>query len=120
MPYEVRKYQKFNLLLPKCSSNSDKMNILSFFFKFTLSFKRAPSGLRQFLATERSLKMMKNACYFTSKALFVLKIFKLLSRLFGHVSKRLDQNDKVNFKLYYVTAWLTNNCNTHITQYLEK
>ena len=37
------------------------------------------SGLRQFLATERPLKMMKNAFYFNSKALFVLKIFKFLS-----------------------------------------
>ena len=36
---------------------------------------------------ENLLKMMKNAFYFISKALFVLKIFKLLSRLFGHVGK---------------------------------
>ena len=42
-------------------------------------FKGALSGLRQFLATERPLKMMKNAFYFTSKALLVLKIFKFLS-----------------------------------------
>ena len=34
---------------------------------------------RQFLAAQSSLKMMKNAFYFTSKALFVLKIFKFLS-----------------------------------------
>ena len=64
--------------------------------------------------------MMKNAFYFTSKALFVLKIFKFLSWLFGHVAKRLDEKDKVNFKFYDVRAWLTNNCNTHIAQYLEK
>ena len=51
---------------------------------------KALSGLRQFLAAESSLKMMKNTSYFTSKALFVLKIFKFLSWLFGHVSKRLD------------------------------
>ena len=25
-----------------------------------------------------------------------------------------------NFKFYDVTAWLTNNCNTHIAQYVEK
>ena len=43
------------------------------------NFKGALSGLRQFLATESPLKMMKNAFYFTSKALFVLKIFKFLS-----------------------------------------
>ena len=41
--------------------------------------KGALSGLRQFLPTESPLKMMKNAFYFTSKALFVLKIFKFLS-----------------------------------------
>ena len=41
--------------------------------------KEALSGLRQFLATESPLKMMKNACYFTSEASFVLKIFKFLS-----------------------------------------
>ena len=64
--------------------------------------------------------MMKNAFYFASKALFGLNIFKFLSRLFGHVVKRLDKKDKVNFKFYDVTAWLTNNCNTHILQYLEK
>ena len=33
------------------------------------------SGLRQFLAIENPLKMIKNAIYFTSKAFFVLKIF---------------------------------------------
>ena len=42
-------------------------------------FKGALSGLRQFLATENPLKMMKNAFYFALKALFVLKIFKFLS-----------------------------------------
>ena len=63
---------------------------------------------------------MKNDFYFTSKALFVLKIFKFLSWLFRHVLKWLDKKDKVDFKFYEVTAWLTNNCNTHIAQYLEK
>ena len=53
-------------------------------------FKGALSGLRQFLATESPLKIMKNHFYFTSKAVSVLKIFKFLSWLFGHVSKRLD------------------------------
>ena len=37
------------------------------------------SGLTQFFAAESLLRMMKNAFYFTSKALFVLKIFKFLS-----------------------------------------
>ena len=65
---------------------------------FKERLKGALSGLRQFLATESPLKMMRNAFYFTSKALFVLKIFKFWSSLFGHVSQRLDQKDKVNFK----------------------
>ena len=38
LSYEVRKYKKINLLAPKGSSNSDNMNILSFFFIFLLSF----------------------------------------------------------------------------------
>ena len=63
---------------------------------------------------------MKNDFYFTSKALFFLKIFKLLSGLFGHVAKQLDKKIKVNFKVYHVTAWLTNNRNTQIVQYFEK
>ena len=63
-------------------------------------------------------KMIRNAFYFILKALFVLKIFKFLSQLFGHVKKRLDQKDQVNFKIYDVTAWLQDNCTTHIAQYL--
>ena len=55
-------------------------------------------------------KMMKNAFYFILKALFVLKIFNFLSWLFGHVKKKwLDSKEKVNFKIYDVTVWLTNN-----------
>ena len=42
-------------------------------------FKGELSGLKQVLATGSSLKMMKNAFYFTLKAFFVLKIFKFLS-----------------------------------------
>ena len=63
---------------------------LGIFVIFKHFFKGALSGLKQFLVTENHLKMMKNAFYFTSKALFVLKIFKFLSWLFGHVSKWLD------------------------------
>ena len=49
------------------------------------SFKGELSGLRQFVVHESPLKMMKN-----TKALFILKISKFLSCLFGHVAKRLD------------------------------
>ena len=37
------------------------------------------SGLTQFFTTENPLEMMKNAFYYTLKALFVLKIFKFWS-----------------------------------------
>ena len=42
---------------------------VGFFTKFYA--KGASSGLRQFVATEISLKMMKNAVYFTSKSFFI-------------------------------------------------
>ena len=43
------------------------------------SLKRTLSGLTQFLTTENPLEMIKNAFYYTLKALFVLKIFKFWS-----------------------------------------
>ena len=52
--------------------------------------KGALSGLRQFLATDHPLKMMKNAFHFALKPFSVLKIFKFLSSLRGHVEKWLD------------------------------
>ena len=69
--------------------------------------------LRQFLATENPLEMMKNAFSFTLKALFVFKILKFLSRLVGHVEKELDYKDKANSKIYDLKIWKTNDCNTH-------
>ena len=71
-----------------------------------VGLKFALSRLSYILATESPLKMMKNAFYFTLKALFVLKIFKFLPWLYGgHVEKRLDQKE-VDFKIYDVTTWL--------------
>ena len=40
--------------------------------------KGAVTGLRQYLANESPLQAMKNAFYFTLKALFVPKNFKFL------------------------------------------
>ena len=47
--------------------------------KYFSALKGSLSGLRQFLTTENSLKMMKNVFYFSIKALFVLKILRFLS-----------------------------------------
>ena len=41
--------------------------------------KGALSCLRQFLATENHLKMVKNAFYFALKVLFVINLFTILS-----------------------------------------
>ena len=77
--------------------------------QYILGINDAPSGLRKFLATESSLKMVKNAFNFILKAIFILKF---LSQLSGRVEKQIDQKD--------VIAWLANNCNTHIAKYLKK
>ena len=91
--------------------------------KLQIKVKLWPSKKNCFICFNESLlKMMKNAFYFitvfcfTLKALFVLKIFNFLSWLFVHVKKWLDYKDQFNFKIYDVTALLTNN--SHITQYL--
>ena len=62
------------------------------------------------------LKMMKNTFYYI-KAVFILKVFKFLSWVFSHVE---NQKYKVNFKIYDITTWLTNNYNTYIALYLTK
>ena len=53
--------------------------------------------------------MMKNVL----KAIFVSKIFKFLQK------DRLYQIDKVNFKIYDVTNWKTNNCNIRLLYILR-
>ena len=57
-----------------------------------ISLKVGPSPFKQFFFcfNESPLKMIKNAFYFILKALLVLKIFKLLSWLFGHINKLLE------------------------------
>ena len=54
------------------------------------------------------------------KALFIFEIFTFLPWLFAYVEKRLDEKAKINFKIYDVTDWTTNNSNTHISQYLKR
>ena len=56
----------------------------------TFSVKGTLSGLWQFVTIENPLKMMKNGFSLTSKVLSVIKIFKSLSWLFGHVTKQVN------------------------------
>ena len=53
---------------------------------------------------ENPLIMMKNAFYFILKSLFVLKIFKFLSRLFGHVGNSLIR--KISLTSKFMTSLL--------------
>ena len=64
--------------------------------------------------------MMRIVIYFTLKALFVLEILKFLPCLFGYVEKWLDKKVTVNFKIYGVKFWETNDYNTHIVQSLRE
>ena len=47
----------------------------------------SPFKINFFYVTERPIKMIKNAFYFILKAPLVLKIFKFLFWLFGHVEE---------------------------------
>ena len=40
--------------------------------------------------------------------------------ILGKQEIKIDEKNKVNFKMHYVTTWFTNNSNTYITQYLTK
>ena len=73
MPYKFY-ILKVSFILTTSLRPSLRLNVV-------VSFKAAFSCLKQFSATESSLKMMENAFYFTAKALPFLQIFKFLSRL---------------------------------------
>ena len=65
----------------------------------------------------QALKNDKNSFYFILKAVFVFKISILVLPFWSFRRKR-GQKDKVNFGIYDVRAWLTNNYNIYIAQYL--
>ena len=68
----------------------------------------------------KSFKNDEKCFLFQLISSFILKIFKFLSWLFGHVQKQFDQKNKVNFKIYDVTTWEINNYNTRIAHYRKK
>ena len=71
-----------------CGVSEEKLNIHRTEFLVDLKVGLSPSKKMCVICfIESPLKMMKNAFYFVSKALFVLKIFTFLSQLFGHVEK---------------------------------
>ena len=54
---------------------------------FKVGLSPPPKNICFICFYENPLKMMENSFYFILKALFFLRILKLLSRLFGHVGK---------------------------------
>ena len=59
---------------------------------------------------------MKNAFYFTLKALFIHNIFKFCPAFFGPLGQRLDTKARINLKLYEVRNSEPNNFNILIDQ----
>ena len=53
---------------------------------------------------------------FHLKSSFLSQDIQFFVLTFGYVEKQFDQKDRVNFKIYDVTNWLTKNCNTHTGQ----
>ena len=47
-----------------------------------------------------------------------MALFEIHQRFKGHFLNELQTF--FNFKIYDVTAWYRNKCNTHIAQYIEK
>ena len=104
-----------------CLDNCSKLRLFRYIQAYSSMFsiiKGPLSGRRRFLETESPLKSMRNAFYFILKALFVLKTLFVLT--FWLCIKPTWLGSKINFKIYDVTLWLTNDCNTHIAQYLKK
>ena len=81
------------------------------------NIKRAVSGLRQFLATESSLKWRKIISISPQKLFSFSRYLSFYLDFLVMYRKGLIKKIKVNFKFYDVTAWLTSSFNTHIAQY---
>ena len=62
--------------------------------------------------------MMKNAFYFILKALNIC--FDFCSCREKSLIRKVKVDVKVDFEIYDVRPWLTNNYSKHITKYLTK
>ena len=98
LPHERLSTQCFLLLMNRWCRVCNLFSIYKSHFVFAETI----------LTTESPLKMK-----IALKSLFVLKIFKFLSWLFGYAERELDLKNKVNFKIYDIITWETNNCIKH-------
>ena len=103
--------------------------VLNTFFVSTVNFKIALTSESWNLTIQKNLryflhwkpfKKAKKTFHFIFKALSILKVFKFLPWLFGHVEKIAWLERQIWFWIHDVTTWLMNNCNIHIPQYLMK
>ena len=80
----------------------------------TLTFRKS-----SFIYFDQSLlKMMKNAFYFILKPFSWSRYLNFYLDFLVMQKKRFYHKCKVDFKLYDVTTWWTNNYNTHFAKYL--
>ena len=85
--WNVNQEQKMaEVLLRSCQEGMNK-NKMSINQKVKLKLKLTLTFQKKCIICFVEITMMKNAFYFILKALFILKIFKFLSGLFGHVGK---------------------------------
>ena len=114
---DIWKYIRYNLIKEDHPSNT-KCCRVCVYYKSSLSFEVGLSPSKNICVTcfiKSLLEIMRNAFYFILKALFIIKIFRFLSWLFGDVIKT------VWLKIHDVTTWFSNNCNTHIaTEYNKR
>ena len=86
-----------------------------------LKVRFSPSKKKLFIFTSMTaIKIMNNAFISSQKLFPFLRYRHLCPISFVYIGKRLDKKVKVNFKIYDVTSWNTNNCSKHITRYLKK
>ena len=86
-----------------------RLNTPSFLIKSPLS------GLKQFLPIKSFWKIIEKNFSITLKALLFSRYLNVCSDFLGHVEKQLYKKAKLDFKIYNVINWETNNYNTHIS-----
>ena len=94
LPYSANMFLSYSILCAEffkcCWNNLILGPSISWFYFRTIKVAFSPSKKNYFISfNENPLKMIKKSSYFNIKALFVLKIFKFLSWLFGHMKKGL-------------------------------
>ena len=82
--------------------------------------RSSPSKIVKICFKREALKWWKMIFISRLKLFSFLRYINFCPNFFVHVGKRLHTKAKVNFKVYDITDWQINNCNTHIAQYLKR